>query len=519
MLSHTLATVLGLLFAVVLLTSAARRLRLPHPSLLALGGLGMAFIPRLPRLQLDPDVVLLVFLPPLLFSAGWRIAWRELVANLRTILVLAIGLVLFTTFGVGLAAHALDPSLPLAAALVLGAIVSPTDPLAASSIARQVRLPQRIITILEGESLANDATGLVVYRIAVGAVMTGSFSFLGGAYQFVVVATGGIAVGLIVGFLSVQLQKATNDPPIEFALQLLTGYAAYLPAERVGFSGVFAAAAAGILCGHYWSYTLGARSRLQAIAVWDTLDFLVNAALFLVLGLQLPVVLAEAGDHDLRRLLLTGLGISFLAIVLRMGWMFAGALLSRLRAREALTSARTIALIGWAGMRGVLSLATAIALPHSTSSGAPFPGRATILLYAFCVIVVTLIVQGLPLPYIMRWLRIPRDQPRLEEDRLARIRTARAARDRLEQLLAEGDELTRAVGSDLRVHYQRLLAHHEEQREPAHAERSRLELARLRSELAHAQRRVLLDLHARGLIDNETFRRFERELDLEEQFG
>jgi CPA1 family monovalent cation:H+ antiporter len=524
MLSRTLPTVLALLFAVVLFTTAARRLRLPYPSLLALGGLVMALVPGLPRMELSPDVALLVFLPPLLFGAGWRLSWRELVEHLQPIAVLGVGLVLFTTVGVGLAAHALDPALPLGAAMVLGAIVSPTDPLAASAVARQVQLPRQIVTILEGESLANDATGLVVYRIAVAAMASGSFSVVDGIGSFVLLAAGGIATGLVIGFVSVHLQRLVNDAPIEFALQLLTGYAAYLSAERVGFSGVFAAAAAGVLCGHYWSYALGAGSRLRAVAVWDTLDFLLNAVLFLLLGLQLPVVLAQAGDSNLARLARTGIGVSVLAILLRMGWMFAGALLSRLRpgeAREgrAVRPANVIALLGWSGMRGVLSLATALAVPRTTLAGTPFPGRATILFYAFCVIIVTLIVQGLPLPYVIRWLRITRDEPRHESDRLARIRTARAARDRLDQLIAEGDELTRELGTDLRGRYRRLLEHFEAGAANGHGGRIQAEMGRLRRELAHAQRRALLDLHQRGLIDDDTFRRIGRELDLEEQSG
>jgi CPA1 family monovalent cation:H+ antiporter len=522
MLSRALPVVLGLLFAVVLFTTVARRLRLPYPSLLALGGLLMALVPGLPRMELAPDVVLLVFLPPLLFGAGWRISWRDLVEHLRPITVLAVGLVLFTTVGVGVAAHALDPALPLGAALVLGAIVSPTDPLAASAVARQVQLPRPIITILEGESLANDATGLVVYRIAVAAMATGSFSMWDGVARFVLLASGGVAIGLVIGVVSVQLQRLVDDPPIAFALQLLTGYAAYLSAERVGFSGVFAAASAGILCGHYWSYALGARSRLQAVAVWDTLDFLLNAVLFLLLGLQLPVVLAEAGDSNLGRLALSGLGVSLLAIALRMGWMFAGALLSRLRPSDGredrrLRAANVIALLGWSGMRGVLSLATALAVPRTTHAGTPFPGRATILFYAFCVIGVTLIVQGLPLPYVIRWLRIARDEPRYEEERLARIRTARAARDRLEQLIADGDELTRELGAELRARYQRLLEQLEAEAAAGSNRRIQAEIVRLRRELTQAQRRALLDVHHRGLIDDETFRRIERELDLEEQ--
>ncbi len=513
MLAHTLAGVLALLFAVVLFATAARRLRLPYPSLLALGGLILALIPGLPRTQLDPEVVLLVFLPPLLFGAGWRISWSEFVQNLRPITILAIGLVLFTTVGVALAAHALDPSLPLGAALVLGAIVSPTDPLAASAVARRVQLPRRIITLLEGESLANDATGLVVYRLAVGAMLTGSFGVFGGIYLFLVMAVGGIAIGAIVGLVSVQLQRFIDDAPIEFAVQLLTGYVAYLPAEHIGVSGVFAAATAGLICGHYWSYALGARSRLQAVAVWDTLDFLLNAVLFLLLGLQLPVVRAQAGEH-LGHLVLIGVGISVLAVMLRMGWMFAGSLIARLRgeAREQMP-ANMIALIGWSGMRGVLSLATALAVPQTVASGAPFPGRATILFYAFCIIVVTLVVQGLPMPAVIAWLKIPQEQPRHEEDRLARTRLARAAHERLEQLMTEDDQLTRELATELRDRNQRLLA----RLDSAAAGRVAAELARLRREVARAQRAALLDLHTRQLIDEEAFRRIERELDLEEE--
>jgi monovalent cation/hydrogen antiporter len=522
-LTQTLAAVLALLFAVVLFTTVARRLRLPYPSLLALAGLVMALIPGLPRTGLAPEVVLLVFLPPLLFGAGWRLSVGELVRHLRPIIVLAVGLVLFTTVGVGLSAHALDPSLPLASAIVLGAIVSPTDPLAASAVARQVRLPRGVISILEGESLANDATGLVVYRIAVGAVVGGSFSIVGGAATFVLMAAGGILIGMLAGYVSVQLQRVVDDPPIEFALQLLTGYVAYLPAERVGVSGVFAAATAGLVSGHLWSYSLGARSRLQAVAVWDTLDFLLNAVLFLLLGLELPVVLAAAGSHDLRRLILTGIGVSVLAIALRMAWMFAGAMLARLRSSvspkgEPRPRANVIALLGWSGMRGVLSLATALALPEQTSSGAPFPGRATILFYAFCVIIVTLVLQGLPLPWVIRILRIPREEPAHEMDRLARLRTARAARDRLDLFVKEDDELTRTVAGDLRTHYQRLIDDLEQKGVAATGgSRVQAELLRIRRELTHAQRTALLDLHARALIDDETFRRIERELDLEEQ--
>jgi CPA1 family monovalent cation:H+ antiporter len=511
MLALRLPTLLGLLFAVVAFALTARRLRLPYPSLLALGGLILALVPRLPRLQLAPDIVLFVFLPPLLFSAGWRIPWPDFAALLRPITVLAIGLVLLTTIGVALVAHALEPSLPLASAIVLGAIVSPTDPLAASAVARRVRLPRAVITLLEGESLANDATGLVMYRIALGFVAVGHLALLHGAYTFVVIAAGGIAVGLVLGLLSVLLQRVANEPAIAFAIQLATGYMAYLLAEQIGFSGVFAAAAAGMLCGHFFSYALHAESRLLAVTVWDTLDFLLNATLFLLLGLQLPVVLAQIERPGLGHLLLRGLLLSGFAIALRMVWL----LVSTLRTKSVLPL-RLAVLVGWSGMRGVLSLATALALPTLTREG-PFAGRATIIFYAFCVIVVTLIGQGLALPLLIRFLRIPREETPRNADSLARLQVARTARDALTRLSEDGDTLTRELVEELRPRYIELLECLESEGAGPESERRRTERARIRGHVIAAQRRALLDLYRGARIDSDTFRKIERELDLEEQ--
>lgn len=508
--------VLGLLVAVVLLTTVARRLRLPYPSLLALGGLILAVLPGLPDVEIAPDLVLQVFLPPLLFSTGWRLSWREFVRNLRPIAILAVGLVLFTTIGVGVAAHWLAPELPLGAAFVLGAIVCPTDPLAASAVARQVRLPTSILTVLEGESLANDATGIVVYRIAVGAVASQSFSVMGGAYTFAVAAAGGIVIGVAIGAISVQVQRRIDDPPIEFAVQLLTSYASYFAAERIGVSGVFAAATAGLFCGQFWSYALGARGRLQVVPVWDTLDVLLNAVLFLLLGLQLPAVLRQSGESDLGRLLVIGLALSLLAVVLRMTWMFAGVVVARLRSAASTWPPNVVALLGWSGMRGVLSLATALAVPAALADGTPFPARAHILFYAFATIVFTLVVQGLCLPYVIRLLKIPREEPNLDEDTIARSRMALAALDRLDDLIGEGDELRRELAAEMREGYRKLNERLDAETRAKQSGRVQTESALLRHEVARAQRQALLDLHRRHLIGSETFRRMERELDLDE---
>jgi CPA1 family monovalent cation:H+ antiporter len=486
--------------------------------LLALAGLVLATLPGLPRVDLAPDVFLVVFLPPLLFGAGWRISWGEFVRQLRPIVVLALGLVLFTTVGIGVIAHALDPTLPLAASIVLGAIISPTDPLAASAVARQVLLPRQLITILEGESLANDATGLAVYRVALLAATTGSISVFGGAYTFLVIAVGGIATGLIVAALSVLLQRQVEEPAVLFVIQLLTGYAAYLPAEHVGFSGIFAAAAAGVYCGYHWSYGLEAGGRVRVVAVWETLDFLLNAVLFLLLGLQLPVVLAESGQQSMARLVLTGLAISLAAILLRIGWVFAGELIaSRSSPATERPSRGVTALLGWAGMRGVLSLATALAVPHVLASGEPFPGRARILFYAFSVIIVTLVLQGLPLPLVIRWLRVPRDTPHHETERMVRLELARTASRHLDDLEEEGDELTRDLVTEYRSSYSNLVRRLQAESAESAAGRTQEAVLRIRLALARVQRRKLLELYRRHRVDDVVFRRIEKELDVEEQ--
>jgi len=513
---YTLGMIMALLLAVAVFATLARRLALPHPSFLALGGLLLALVPGLPRFDLRPDVVLLVFLPPLLFSAGWRISWRDLLNNARPIALLAVGLVLFTTVGVGYAASFLHPGLPLVAAFILGALVSPTDALAASTVARKAALPRRLISIIEGESVANDATGLVVYRIAVAAFITGSFSLSGAAGTFVLASAGGAAIGLVVGWLSSLLQETVDDPPVEIVIQLVTGYAAYLPSEAFGFSGVFAAATAGIVCGHRSFRVMTSSTRLQASAFWDTLDFLANAFLFLILGFQWRVVLADAKPNNLSRLILEGTLVALTAIVLRMVWVFAATIIPRmlmpgLARRDPMPRPGVIVLLGWSGMRGVLSLVAAFALPSGLS------GRATIIFFAFCVIVMTLILQGLTLPLMIRLLGVSGDGPAGDEERVARRATASAARERLAELAAgrhEGERKEAAL--TLLERYGRYMRHLEDDdREQVDARRREFRL--LRRELVALQRNVLIDLHSRGQIGYDTVLRLERELDFEEQ--
>src|SRR5882762_5259733 len=294
--------VFGLLAAVAGLALLARKLSIPYPILLVLGGVLLGLIPGLPRVRLNPELVFLFFLPPLLYPAALFMPWRDFRANLRLISLLAIGLVLFTTVTVGFLAHYFIQDLPLAAGFVLGAIVSPPDAIAASAIAERLRVPRRIVTILEGESLVNDATALVAFRFAVAAVLTGSFSLAHASGQFFIVAIGGVLIGLVVGVSTAWMQKRIDDPPIEITLSLLTPFAAYLPAEQLGVSGVLAVVTAGLHHGWRIPEITTSRSRLQAGPVWEMVEFLLNGFIFLLIGLQLPEVLHRLSGYSMRTL-------------------------------------------------------------------------------------------------------------------------------------------------------------------------------------------------------------------------
>src|SRR5882672_7400938 len=371
--------VLGLLAAVAALALLARKLPIPYPILLVFGGLFLAVIPGVPHVRLDPELVFIFFLPPLLYPAALFTPWRDFHANLRPILLLAVGLVLFTTVTVGLLAHYFIPDFPLAAGFVLGAIISPPDAIAATAIAERLRVPRRIVTILEGESLVNDATALVAFRFAVAAVVTGSFSLAHASGRFFIVGIGGILAGLVVGFLTVWIQKQIDDPPVEITISLLTPFAAYLPAEQLGVSGVLAVVTTGLYHGWRIPEFTSFRTRLQGGPVWQMVEFLLNGFIFLLIGLQLPEVLSRLSGQSIPRLLLYATEISVAVIVIRILWVFPATYLPRLlfksiRERDPHPKWQNVAIVAWTGMRGVVSLAAALALPLTIQGGAPFPG-------------------------------------------------------------------------------------------------------------------------------------------------
>ena len=509
---------LGLLGAVAAMLAVAPALRIPYPILLVLGGLAIGVIPGMPSLELQPELIFFGVLPPLLYGAAFFTSLRDLRANTRPIGLLAVGLVVMTTVGVAVVAHTLIDGLTWPSAFVLGAIVSPTDPIAATAIARRLGVPRKLVTIVEGESLVNDGTGLVLYRVAVAAVVTGSFSALDTGGLFVVSALGGVAVGLGVGWIVRQARRRLDNPPAEITISLLTGYFAFIPAELLGVSAVLAAVTAGIYLGWHTPELTTPQVRLQGVAVWEIVQYLLNALLFVLVGLQLPVVIDALGDIPGARLLGYAALVSLTVIVLRFAWVFA-VLHAPKRIARRVSSGRGAVFLSWAGMRGALSLAAALALPLETDAGAAFPGRDLILFLTFSVILATLVGQGLTLPFVIRVLGLEDDGIDAREEAKARIRAAEAAIARLDQL--EREEWVREdTAGRLRGLYSfrtdRFRARFEDGDDGTLETRSQ-DYQRLRRELLEAEREAVLDLRRTGAISNDVWIRVARDLDLEDQ--
>ncbi|HSL33940.1 MAG TPA: Na+/H+ antiporter [Candidatus Limnocylindrales bacterium] len=512
-----------LLAAATALAILARRFGIPYPILLVLGGLAVGFVPGLPRVELEPELVFLLFLPPILFGAGYFTSIRDFKANLRAITLLSVGLVLTTTAVVGLVAFALVPTLGLAGAFVLGAIVAPPDAVAATSIFQRLGVPRRAVTILEGESLVNDATALVAYRLAVVAVTTGAFSIAEAGLTFVAVATGGTLLGLAIGFVVSKLLMRVDDPVFSVVITFLAPIAAYLPAERLGLSGVLATVAAGIWVGRHAPRNMSSSVRVAGVAAWQVLLFLINGAVFILIGLQLPTVLEGLGDRSPGELIGIAVAISITAILVRIVWVFPAtyvprALSAGIRAREAYPRPRNVFLVSWAGMRGVVSLAAALALPMATQAGAPFPERNLIIFLTFAVILATLVGQGLTLPLVIRGLRIVADGGDDHEESHARMAAADAAARRIEELATEWPDHRELIDA-LRAQYDhraRDIERHHTEGPADESEREQLEHRIIRSAVIDAEREALLELRETGGIRDEIFRRVERDLDLEE---
>jgi CPA1 family monovalent cation:H+ antiporter len=511
---------ISLLVAVSVLSAASRSIGVPYPIVLVLGGLVMGFIPGIPEVELDPELVLVIFLPPLLYSAAFFASLRDLRYDIRSISLLAIGLVLVTACAVAVVAHALIDGLPWAAAFALGAIVAPTDPLAAMEVGRRIGLPRRIATILEGESLINDGTALVIYRVAVGAV-GGSFSLAEAGLEFVLGAAGGVAIGLAVGWVIAEIRKRLDDPPVEVTISLLTGYAAYVPAERVGASGVLAAVTIGIYVGWRAPEISTARQRIAGYSMWTILTFLLNALLFVLIGLQLPLILDGLSDEPLGELVGITAAVAVVVIACRLAWMhlMTGAIRAldrRPSQRERRGTWRGRVVGGWAGMRGAVSLAAALALPSD------FPARDQLLFVTFGVILATLVLQGLTLPAVIRWSGVHDDGSEAAEELLARRRATEAALARLDELRAvewtRDDTVERMRGLyDYRARRLSARAGDGEDEEGGGYEHRSRKYQKMVRTVLDAQRRAVVELRNRGEISNDVMHRIERELDLEDE--
>jgi CPA1 family monovalent cation:H+ antiporter len=519
---NTEVILVSLMLAVVVLSAAARAINVPYPIVLVVGGTLLGLTGGLPDVELDPDLVLVIFLPPLLYSAAFFANLNDLRANLRPILLASIPLVLATMLAVALVAHTLIGDLSWPAAFTLGAIVGPTDPVAGTQIARRMGVPRRLVSILEGESLVNDATALVAYRIAVKAATSAvAFSLFDAGWEFLWKASGGIALGVVVGVLITEIRRRLDDPLLENTIGLLSPYAAYVPAEELHVSAVLAAVTVGIYVGYQAPRIASPATRLMGFGMWDLLQFLLNAFLFVLIGLQLPQILEGLEEESAADLLGWGLAVSAAVVLTRLLWahtaVFAVRALDRRASQRARrTSWRLRTVNAWTGMRGAVSLAAALALPADP----PFPHRDLILFLTFAVIFVTLVFQGLTLPLVIRALGVVDDGTQEEQEELkARLLATQAALARLDELA--GEEWTRDDTIDrMRSLYEyrrrRLKARAGKIDDDGYEDRSVAYQTTVR-EVLEAQRREIVRLRNEGTISNELMHRLERELDLEDE--
>jgi monovalent cation/hydrogen antiporter len=525
--------VIFLMAILISLMAIGNKRKLPYPVLLVVAGLIIGFIPQLPNLALDPDVIFLIILPPLLYDAASKTSWHEFKSSIRPISALAISLVFLTATGVAVAAHYMIPGFSWPLAFVLGAVVSPPDAVAASGIIKGLGLNKKVITIIEGESLVNDASALIAYRYAVAAVSTGSFVFWQAGLQFLFVAAAGIAVGITAGYLVVLAhKKILNNPVVETSLSLLTPFIAYLAAEQFHLSGVLAVVSAGLVISWRSPEVFSYLTRMRTKVVWSTLIFLLHGFVFILIGLQLPQIIKNLGDYPFRQLIGYGLLISLIAILIRIIWVFAGTYWHKLFAKAWPGAVlkdtdddiwKNVLVVAWTGTRGVISLAAALALPLFLQDGSAFPKRNLIIFLAFIVIFVTLVVQGLSLPLLVKWLKIKTKDTGDEEQKELQLYLASSTLQFIEKdlpvalqektllhLKKELEQLIRVLTKELRRHKKA------KRNETAALPLPVDELVSARLEISKFQRGLLLKLHQEGEFSDKVIKQVERAMDIEE---
>jgi Na+/H+ antiporter len=524
---HGELVVLAVLFGAGVFLLLADRSQIPYPILLTVGGTALAFVPGVEHFELDPDIILVAFLPPLLYSAAFFTSVQDLRANAGPISFLAIGLVVVTTVTVAVIAHTFVGDLSWPAAFVLGAIVSPTDPVAATEIAVRSHAPRRLITIVEGESLINDATGLIAYKFAVAAVVSGSFSLYEALGDFVLGVVAGVAIGLAVGYVIAELRKRLDDAPTETAISLLTPYFAYLPAEALGVSAVLAAVTAGLYLGWRSPELVTPSTRIQIVNFWEILSFALNAVLFVLVGLQLRTILDGLDGYSTMELIGWAAVVVATVIATRMLYVYPFNIIARVlvrrlprrRSSDEPPDLRLTGLLGWSGMRGSVSLAAALAIPLTTDAGTPFAGRDLIIFLAYSVILVTVVGQGLTLGKLIEWAGVYDDDETVaEQEARARIAASNAALVRLDELRDE-DWVRGETEARLRASYEFRIRRFEAQiddDDDGEIEQGSQAYQRLRRKVLEAERADIIRARNRGDITDEIMRRIERDLDLED---
>jgi monovalent cation/hydrogen antiporter len=518
------------------LTALFNKRNLPLPILLVAAGLIIGFVPQLPNLELDPEVIFIILLPPLLYDAASRTSWHEFRASIRPISALAITLVFFTTVAVAITTYYLIPGFSWPLAFVLGAIVSPPDAVAASGIIKGLGLNKKVITILEGESLVNDASALIAYRFAVMAVTTGSFVLWEAGLQFLLVAGVGILIGTIIGYLFVLAhKKIENNPLVETSLTLLAPYIAYLAAEHFHMSGVLAVVTTGLVISWRAPEVFTYQTRMRTRVVWDTLIFLLHGFVFILIGLQLPSIMKGLGNYPFLELLGYGLIISLVTIVVRILWVFAGAYWQNAFNKKTKNSVVTtdandpdstwknVLIVAWTGTRGVISLATALALPLLLQDGTAFPKRRSIIFLSFVVIFVTLVVQGLSLPLLIRWLKIKPQSNSMAEEKELQLLLASSTLNFIEQDFPI--DLEDKVRDPLKKKYELLINElTNEIIRHKKAEQKKFEtpplqpapLLNAKLEISKFQRDLLIKLHKEGDFSDAALKKVEQEMDVDE---
>jgi CPA1 family monovalent cation:H+ antiporter len=520
--TSTIQIMLLMMTVLVVVAIIARRANIAPSILLVIAGMLLALVPGLPNIELAPEFVLFVVLPPLIYSAGVAMSWREFRFNLRPITLLAVGCVVFTAWAVAATAHWLL-GLPWPVGFLLGAIVAPPDVVAPLAIARRLNLPRRLLVILEGEGLANDATALILYRFAVAAISVGTFSMAKATGTFVLIVVGEIAFGIFVGWASLYARRWANEPRVEITLSVMTPYLAYWVPEHLGGSGVLATVAAGLYVSWNGPLLIPAATRLQGIFFWDLLIYLIEGFVFLVMGLQARTLLDRMSGYSLRDVLVAVALTTVAVVAARFVWTFPATYLPRwlipaVARRDPPPPWQFPFALAYTGVRGVVSLAAALAIPFTLADGSPFPHRDLILFITFGVIVVTLVGFGLLLPSVMRWLKlagagIEERERELEAELEARQHVLDRARRRLDELAVECSLSDEAL-QPLRSRYERRLT---ELPSPDDAD-AQAEEVEMRLELIETERQLLHELLREGRLTDETRRRLERELDLEEAY-